>query len=429
MGRRALAGAALAAAGMLGLSGCGFSGLYNIPLPGGANLGGHPYTVTADFSDALDLVPQSAVRVNDVPVGRVDSINITPDGRTAEVKLKINGSVRLPANATAAVEQTTLLGEKYVQLSAPSGGVAPEGTLANGAVISEDKTSAGIQVEDVFGALSLLLNGGGLGQLQSIDDELNKAQAGHTAEFRSLFTSLDSVVGQLNAHRTDITTALDQLDTLSATLASNDNKIDNVLQNLSPGLQVLANERTQFTAMLTSLQRLSTVSVSTIHASQAEFIEDLTLLKPILDQLTAAGQALPDSLQVLFTYPFPDAAVGAIKGDYLNAFITLNLHSSQADADTPPMTRQPGLTQSQVTAAQHAAPTTAAGPSSRSAPPTLLPSSTTISISASGSPLGTSSSGSPTPSGTGSPSGAPSSSSSSSSPGDSVTPSSSEGGR
>ena len=57
---------ALAAA--LSLGGCGFSP-YELPLPGGADLGDDPYEVKVDFRDALDLVPQSAVRVNDVSVG------------------------------------------------------------------------------------------------------------------------------------------------------------------------------------------------------------------------------------------------------------------------------------------------------------------------------------------------------------------------
>ena len=41
-----------------------------MPLPGGADLGGDPYAVTVEFRDVLDLVPQSAVKVDDVTVGQ-----------------------------------------------------------------------------------------------------------------------------------------------------------------------------------------------------------------------------------------------------------------------------------------------------------------------------------------------------------------------
>ena len=61
---------------VVAVSGCGFTGLYGAPLPGGADLGDHPYKVTIYFANVLDLVPQSMVKVNDVPVGRVDKVEL-----------------------------------------------------------------------------------------------------------------------------------------------------------------------------------------------------------------------------------------------------------------------------------------------------------------------------------------------------------------
>ncbi|MFD0539564.1 MlaD family protein [Actinomadura luteofluorescens] len=107
-----------AALACVGLGGCGFSGAADLPLPGGADLGDHPYTVRARFANVLNLVPQSAVKVNDVAVGRVVKVALPRDGWTAEVTMKVDGDVRLPANAYAELRQSSLLGEKFVQLSA-----------------------------------------------------------------------------------------------------------------------------------------------------------------------------------------------------------------------------------------------------------------------------------------------------------------------
>ena len=71
----------------------------------------------------LDLVPQSAVKVNDVAVGKVTSIAL--DGWHAKVTIEVNDSVNLPANARAEVKQTSLLGEKYVNLMQPLTAPAP----------------------------------------------------------------------------------------------------------------------------------------------------------------------------------------------------------------------------------------------------------------------------------------------------------------
>src|SRR3954453_18527882 len=111
MRRRAVA----AMAGVLVLcSGCSaeFGGIYELPLPGGAELGTHPYRVTAQFADLLDLVPHAAVKVDDVPVGRVEKVALGADGWTAEAVLAVNGDVVLPANSLANLRQSSLLGEK-----------------------------------------------------------------------------------------------------------------------------------------------------------------------------------------------------------------------------------------------------------------------------------------------------------------------------
>src|SRR5271166_2925807 len=71
----------------------GFNGIYSIPLPGGASLGSHPFQVTAQFSNVGDLVPQSAVMVNDVAVGRVTRIFLPHGSWTAHVTMLVNGSV------------------------------------------------------------------------------------------------------------------------------------------------------------------------------------------------------------------------------------------------------------------------------------------------------------------------------------------------
>ncbi|HEY3610655.1 MAG TPA: mammalian cell entry protein, partial [Pseudonocardiaceae bacterium] len=66
--RKSVVGGAAIGIAMLTAS-CGSAGVYDIPLPGGADLGSHPYEVTAQFGDVLDLVPQAAVKVNEVAVG------------------------------------------------------------------------------------------------------------------------------------------------------------------------------------------------------------------------------------------------------------------------------------------------------------------------------------------------------------------------
>ncbi|MEV7859000.1 MCE family protein [Streptomyces hirsutus] len=320
-----------------------FDGIEDLPLPGGADLGDHPYTVTAELHDVLSLVPQSAVKVNDVAVGRVTAIELGHDDWSARVTMRINGDVRLPADATARLEQSSLLGEKYVQLAAPareSGSTAGTGTgrLEDGGVIPVSRTSRDTEVEEVFGALSLLLNGGGVNQLKTITRELNAALGGREPEVRSVLKRVNTLVTDLDDNRGDITDALDAANRLSATLATRKDDVGTVLTDLSPGLKTLEKQRGSLLTMLRSLDTLSGVAVSTIDASKDDMIADLKAIAPTLKALADAGTDLPDSLQVLLTYPFTDEVLRGVKGDYLNVY--LNMTAAPGTQVIPPLVPQ-----------------------------------------------------------------------------------------
>ncbi|TFV65471.1 UNVERIFIED_ORG: MCE family protein [Bacillus sp. AZ43] len=297
-------------AGVLLLSGCGFRGAYSLNLPGGADVGEDPYTVEVEFLDVLDLVQQSAVRVADVPVGRVEKIELQEDW-TARVTILVNGDVDLPANAVAAIQQTSLLGEKFVEL-APPGNAEPAGDLRDAPVIPLERTNRNVEVEELLGALSLVLNGGGLAQLQTINRELGEAMEGRESELKSTLEQLDTFIGGLDEQKAEISRALDSANRLAETLASRTATIQTALDSIGPGLDVINQQRELLVSMLESLARLGDVGTRVINQAAANTVEDLRLLQPILSQLAAAGPNLAGSLELLLTYPFPDSSLTAL---------------------------------------------------------------------------------------------------------------------
>jgi phospholipid/cholesterol/gamma-HCH transport system substrate-binding protein len=312
------------------LGGCatgGFSGLYSTPLPGGPDLGDHPYHVTAQFADVLDLVPQASVKVNDVAVGRVDKIELAPDTRSALVSMRVNGDVKLPADSYADLRQSSLLGEKFVELREPTGQQGT-GTLTDGATIPLSRTNRNPEVEEVLGALSLLLNGGGVNQLADITRELNSALTGNEAEIRALLSRVDQLATELDGQKGEIIRAIDGLNRLSSTLAGQTANLSDALDNLAPGLQVVTRQRDQLVGMLQSLDTLSGVAVDTVNKSKDQLIDNLKALTPTLQKLAEAGQNLPTALKILPTYPLPDVAGDVVKGDYANVRARLNLDLS-----------------------------------------------------------------------------------------------------
>lgn len=304
-------------------TGCGFSGLYGVPLPGGPDLGSHPYTVVVDFNNVLDLVPQSNVQVDNVNVGQVTQIALAPDGVTAQVTVSLNGATDLPANATGSIEQTSLLGEKYVSLAPPTSGAT--GKLSAGAEIPVARTTRGVELEQVFGALSLLLNGGGVAQLQTVVRELNSALSGREGDIRSLLEQTNTLIGGLNDQRSEISRALVGLNTLSKTVNTQKANLQLALDDLPAGIQTLNEQRPQLVQLLRQLDQLGVVATNVVNRSRDGLVADLQALAPTLQSLADTGPNLTKSLQVLLTPPFTDGVAapgGGIKGSFANVDLT-----------------------------------------------------------------------------------------------------------
>ena len=332
----ALVPGALAA---LFLSACDAS-VYSLPLPGGPDVGEDPMTVKVEFADVLDLVPQSTVKVNDVSVGKVTDIDL--EGYQALVTLELRRDVDLPGNAVAELRQTSLLGEKFVELSAPEQGAISD-RLSDGATIPIERAGRNPEVEEVLGALSLLLNGGGVAQLKTITQELNQALEGREDSARSVLRNLRDFTGQLDENKADIVAAIESLNRLALAAEKQLPTIDKALDELPSALDSIDRQRDDLVEMLAALDRLSSVAVDVIAKSKGATITSLERLNPVLTQLAASGDDFTNAFHVFLTYPFVDDVVGRDPqvarnlhmGDYTNLSITLDVDVAGGASASP----------------------------------------------------------------------------------------------
>jgi len=319
---------ALVAVVCLTLTGCSFD-VYDLPLPGGADTGSHPMTLHVQFADVLDLVPDSGVKVNEVSVGKVKSVKLV-DGH-ADVTLEVRRDTKLPTNATAEIRQTSLLGEKFVSLVAPS--EASPTLLKSGDTIPLARTGRNPEIEEVLGALSLILNGGGVAQLKTISTELNKALAGHEDAAKSVLTQIEVLMRNLDDNKASIVQALESIDRLSKSVRAQESTIDATLQELPGALKSIDAQRKDLVTMLQALSRLGDVGVRVINASKTATIQVFQNLQPTLTQLADAGDNLVKAFDTALTYPFVDEVVGRDPqvarnlhmGDYVNLSIDLQV--------------------------------------------------------------------------------------------------------
>jgi phospholipid/cholesterol/gamma-HCH transport system substrate-binding protein len=312
------------------LSGCAWRGLNSLTLPGTEGSGAGAFEIQAQLPDVSTLQENSRVRVGDVDMGTVTKIE--RQGWHALITMTVNGDVDLPANAVATVGQTSLLGSSHVELAAP-GGVPSKGRLHGGSLIPLASGGAYPNTEQTLAALSLLLNGGGLGQVQDITKALSTAFAGREADLRSAIGQLDELMGRLNTQTGDIIAASESLNGLTGQFAANKPVLDNALRTIPDALAVLAEQRTNLADALDTFGKFGALTADAVNQSKDNLVAELKDLGPVLESLGDAGPALTRALSLLATFPWPkETLANWMRGDYANLTAVVDLTLSRIDS-------------------------------------------------------------------------------------------------
>ncbi|WP_396904590.1 MCE family protein [Mycolicibacterium phlei] len=327
---RRLIATTLAAAVLATATGCEWRGLNSLRLPGTAGGGDGSYTVQVQLPDAVNIEPNSRVRVNDVTVGTVTAVE--RQGWHALLTLRLAGDVDLPANVTARLGQTSLLGSLHVELAEPTD-EPPHGRLQQGSLIPLAAARNYPTTEQTLSAVSLLLNGGGIGNLQDITESLSTALRGREQDLRDLLNQLNTFVSELNSQTDDIIAATESLNDVAGQFAAAKPVLDRGLQTVPRALEVLKTQRHNLTELLTRLGQFSALATDAVDRSKQSLLEELRQLGPVLNELANAGPDLTRSLSSLATYPWPNETLEKwVRGDYANLTGVIDLTLSRIDS-------------------------------------------------------------------------------------------------
>ncbi|MGO9506911.1 MAG: MCE family protein [Mycobacterium sp.] len=312
------------------LSSCAqWRGIANVPIPGGPGTGSGSYTVYVQMPDTLGLTPNSKVMVADVYVGRVREISIR--NWVARLTVDLPKGVRLPRNATAKIGQTSLLGTQHVELAPPPDHPSPQ-PLANGDTIELKNSSAFPTTEQTLASIAILLRGGGVANLEVIQNEVYNIVNGRADQIRALLDKLDTFTAKLDEQIGDITHAIDSADRLLAMAAAHNDTLNRALTELAPLVKYLTDSRGRVIDAVEALGRFSDVTQRTVGPSQTSLHRDLVSLQRPLAQLVLAAPYVIPALKLALTAPFDiDAVPKTFRGDYINTSLDVDLTLSALD--------------------------------------------------------------------------------------------------
>jgi phospholipid/cholesterol/gamma-HCH transport system substrate-binding protein len=197
-----------------------------------ANGSGGGRSYTADFSDATSLNKGDDVRMAGVRIGQVSSISIT-DHHIAKVKFSVDSDIKLASTVTAALRYRNLVGQRYISLDQGAG--SPDVQLPAHATIGLDHTQPALDLTTLFNGFQPLFQALNPDQVNQLSYEVIQVFQGEGSNVSDLLTETAS---------------------LTTTLASKDQVIGQVIDNLNSVLGNINSRGDQLATMVTTLQQL-----------------------------------------------------------------------------------------------------------------------------------------------------------------------------
>jgi phospholipid/cholesterol/gamma-HCH transport system substrate-binding protein len=308
---------AAAFVGLLGLalvSACGPT-MADLPLPGNG-VSGDTITIKARFEEALNLAQGAQVKVNGVSEGKVKSV--TTKNFKAIATLEVHRSAHVRVNASARLRYTTPLGELFVDVTNPAKGTV----VKDGGSLDPKRATTAPTVEDALSSASLLVNGGGLNQLQTVTDQLNAALGGREDTVRDLLVQANTFLDGADATTGDIDRALKALAAVSKIANQNRATIHAALQDIQPAAEVLRENTPDFTALLAKLAEFSGTANNVVGKTRVQILQMVRDVSPVLQEFLNSSAVLGPSLRALVGAS--NTLNNVVPGDYLSLKLGIN---------------------------------------------------------------------------------------------------------
>ena len=294
-------------------------------------------TVQATFDDVVDLVPEAAVKLNDVDVGLVETIELT-DGQEALVTMGLNPDAPVPKDVRAVLAKTSVLGERYIDLE-PIGEDADQPCcIEDGTTIEE--TVVRSDIEDLVASGSQLLASVSADAVASTIQLGAEAFGGREQLIGGFIDDVNVLVSNLDEDTDDLLALLDAFDRVTAAYAPNAAENAAVLEDLRVAAAALADQDEQLLDTLDDVTQLSAEATAFLSGHQDEIVDFVRRARKVLEEVEDANSSINTLLDIGPLYA-AQLRKGAVNGEaqvWLD-FIVCGVNDEQGDPSrdcTPP---------------------------------------------------------------------------------------------
>jgi phospholipid/cholesterol/gamma-HCH transport system substrate-binding protein len=277
---------------------------------------GDSKTYKAVFSDATGVVDGDDVRIAGVKVGTVEGIEIH-NRNQALVTFTVDSDSQVTAGTHVAIRYRNLVGQRYLALTQGEGGPS---ILREGETIPLSRTQPALDLTVLFNGFKPLFEALSPQDINKLSYEIITVFQGeggtlesllaHTASVTSTLASRDQIIGQL----------IDNLNEVMVTLGNRDEELSQLIIRLREFISGLSQDRE---AILGSLESVSDLAVETsglVSGVRRPLTKDIKELREVAGTLDRNKRELDRAIQVL---PIKLRKIGrtAIYGSWFNFYL------------------------------------------------------------------------------------------------------------
>ncbi len=262
-----------------------------------------PYQVKVPFNEATQLAEQSDVRISGVNVGKVQSIDLAPNGRQALATVDIENKFGpLPVSTRAILRTKTLLGETYIELT-PGSNRQPG--LEDGATLPEANVAESVQLDEIFRTFDPQTRAAFQSWMQEAAVAINgqgESLSYALGQFEPTFSEFDQLFRTLDTQRLAVRQLFSNGARTFTALRGRDGEVADLIRSSNAVFQTTARRDQDIEALFRAFPTFLDESRLTVSRLQT-FAENTD---PLMRQLVPAAEELSPTL-IAFANLAPEA--------------------------------------------------------------------------------------------------------------------------
>ena len=270
----------------------------------------------AEFVDATGVVKGDDIRIAGVKVGSVSDVEIV-DRTRALVTFDVRDDAPVTGATNAEIRFRNLVGQRYISLTR---GIGDTQSLQEGSTIPVDKTSPALDLTVLFNGFKPLFQALTPSDLNKLSFEVIQVFQGEGGTLESLLSHTASVTQTLASRDQVIGDLIENLNDVLDHIGDRDDQLTELIKSFQVFIGGLKDDRE---AILGSLDQISALSVQTadlVDGIREPFVDDIRELRETAGNLDENKGELDRALQVL---PIKLQKVGrtAIYGSWFNFYL------------------------------------------------------------------------------------------------------------